>query len=133
MCIRDRGISGWTATKKVVKARTHGRMWSSQDTKAQRYTSQFRLFGDHLEGTFQSDDDDIDWGKPNSSSLNVLRVQKYLNNSRMKELARDNMPFMALEIHGLAEARLRTNLPHTKNMLEPVSYTHLTLPTNREV
>ena len=40
-----------------------------------------------------------------NSSLNVLRVQKYLNNSRMKELARDNMPFMGLEIHGLAEAK----------------------------
>ena len=25
---------------------------------------------------------------------------------------------MALEIHGLAEAKLRTNLPHTKNMIE---------------
>ena len=93
-------------------------MLCSQDSQPHQYTSQFRLFGDHLEGTFQSDDDDIDWGKANNSSLNVLRVQKYLNNTRMKELARDNMPFMALEIHGLAEAKLRTDLPHTKNMLE---------------
>ena len=112
------GKSAWQTTQKVVRARTFGRMLCSQDSQINRYTSQFRLFGDHLDGTFQSDDDDIDWGKANNSSLNVLRVQKYLNNSRMKELARDNMPFMALEIHGLAEAKLRTNLPHTKNMLE---------------
>ena len=43
----------------------------------------------------------------NELSLNVLRVKKYLNNTRMKELARDNMPFMALEIHGLEEVTLR--------------------------
>lgn len=110
--------SAWGTTQKVVRARTMGRMLCSQDSQGLRYTSQFRLFGDHLDGTFQSDNDDIDWGKANNSSLNVLRVEKYLNNSRMKELARDNMPFMALEIHGLAEAKLRTNLPHTKNMLE---------------
>lgn len=112
------GRSAWQTTQKVVRARTMGRMLMSQESKVDRYVSQFRLFGDHLEGTFQSDDEDIDWGKSNSSSLNVLRVQKYLNNSRMKELASDNMPFMALEIHGLAEAKLRTNLPHTKNMIE---------------
>ena len=117
--VQERGDkSAWDLTQTVVKARFLGRMMMSQDSKVDKYTSQFRLFGDHLDGTFQSDDEDIDWGKSNSSSLNVLRVQKYLNNSRMKELARDNMPFMALEIHGLAEAKLRTNLPHTKNMLE---------------
>ena len=111
--------SKWQSTQDVIKARTFGRMLCSQDSqKVDRYTSEYRLFGDHLDGTFQSEEEDIDWGKSNSSSLNVLRVQKYLNNSRMKELARDNMPFMALEIHGLAEAKLRTNLPHTKNMLE---------------
>jgi hypothetical protein len=38
--------------------------------------------------------------------LNVLRVQKYLDKSRMKELARDNMPFMGLDIHGLKEIDL---------------------------
>ena len=41
-----------------------------------------------------------------SQSLNVLRVQKYLDKSRMKELARDNMPFMGLDIHGLKEIEL---------------------------
>ena len=111
--------SKWQSTQDVIRARTFGRMLCSQEShKVDRYTSEYRLFGDHLDGTFQPEEEDIDWGKSNSSSLNVLRVQKYLNNSRMKELARDNMPFMALEIHGLAEAKLRTNLPHTKNMLE---------------
>jgi hypothetical protein len=33
-------------------------------------------------------------------------VQKYLDKSRMKELARDNMPFMGLDIHGLKEVEL---------------------------
>ena len=36
----------------------------------------------------------------------------------MKELARDNMPFMALEIHGLKEVTLRQDLPHTVSMLQ---------------
>ena len=56
--------------------------------------SDFRLFRERF-----TDDNEL--------SLNVLRVQKYLNNTRMKELARDNMPFMALEIHGLEEINLR--------------------------
>ena len=45
-----------------------------------------------------------------SQSLNVLRVQKYLDKTRMKELARDNMPFMGLDIHGLKEVDL-TQVP----------------------
>ena len=40
-------------------------------------------------------------------SLNMLRVQKYMNNTRMEELARDNMPFMGLDIHGLQELTLK--------------------------
>lgn len=72
-----------------------------------RFAAEFRLFDDFLANTFAEEVDDPDWGKANreSSSLNILRVKKYLNNSKMKELARDNMPFMALEIHGLAESR----------------------------
>ena len=71
-------------------------------------------------------------------SLNMLRVQKYMNNTRMEELARDNMPFMGLDIHGLQELTLKPvsiktnnffynvkylictfqNLPHTVNMIQ---------------
>ena len=63
-----------------------------------------------------------------------------MNNTRMEELARDNMPFMGLEIHGLEELTLKQvrnfnlhkifyfikcpkfyfifqNLPHTANMM----------------
>ena len=50
------------------------------------------------------------------NSLNVLRVKKYTNNSRLKQLARDNMPFMGLEIHGLEEIKLDPNMPHTSSM-----------------
>ena len=38
-------------------------------------------------------------------TLNQLRVEKYLDTSKFKQLAKDNMPFMALEIHGLQEVR----------------------------
>ena len=48
--------------------------------------------------------------------MNVLRVKKYTNNSRLKQLARDNMPFMGLEIHGLEEIKLDPNMPHTSSM-----------------
>ena len=34
----------------------------------------------------------------------------------MKELARDNMPFMGLEIHGLEDIKLAPDLPHTTGM-----------------
>ena len=50
------------------------------------------------------------------NSLNVLRVKKYTNNSRLKQLARDNMPFMGLDIHGLEEIKLDPNMPHTSSM-----------------
>ena len=33
-------------------------------------------------------------------TLNQLRVEKYLDTTKFKQLAKDNMPFMALEIHG---------------------------------
>ena len=46
----------------------------------------------------------------------MLRVKKYTNNSRLKQLARDNMPFMGLEIHGLEEIKLDPNMPHTSSM-----------------
>lgn len=36
----------------------------------------------------------------------------------MKELARDNMPFMGLEIHGLKEIEFEGDLPHTAVMLQ---------------
>ena len=48
--------------------------------------------------------------------MNVLRVKKFTNNSRLKQLARDNMPFMGLEIHGLEEIKLDPNMPHTSSM-----------------
>ncbi len=51
-----------------------------------------------------------------SGSLNLLRVQKYSNSGRLKQLAKDNMPFMGLEIHGLEEIRIEPGLPHTAAM-----------------
>ncbi len=67
----------------------------------------------------------------------MLKVKKYSNNARMEELAKDNMPFMGLEIHGLVsiviflicmvgngidfivlqeEYTLPPDLPHTSGM-----------------
>ncbi len=34
----------------------------------------------------------------------------------MEDLAKDNMPFMGLEIHGLEEYTLPSDLPHTSGM-----------------
>ena len=87
------GRSGWAATKYVIKSRQAGRAFAKPKKKVEN-ASDFRLFNERF-----TDDNEL--------SLNVLRVQKYLNNTRMKELARDNMPFMALEIHGLEEISLR--------------------------
>ena len=50
-------------------------------------------------------------------SLNQLRVEKYLDTTKYKQLAKDNMPFMALQIHGLQEVEISPDLPHSENML----------------
>ena len=77
----------------IFESRQIGRAFAGKRKKVEN-ASDFRLFRERF-----TDDNEL--------SLNVLRVQKYLNNTRMKELARDNMPFMALEIHGLEEINLR--------------------------
>ena len=50
-------------------------------------------------------------------TLNQLRVEKYLDTSKFKQLAKDNMPFMALEIHGLQEVKIAPGLPLSENMI----------------
>ena len=85
--------AGWASTKEVIKSRTRTRAFAGRSKKVEN-ASDFRLFSESF-----TDENEL--------SLNVLRVTKYLNNTRMKELARDNMPFMALEIHGLEEVTLR--------------------------
>ena len=85
--------TGWAATKTVIRSRQMGRMFMGKRKKKEN-AADFRLFREKF-----TDDNEL--------SLNSLRVQKYLNNTRMKELARDNMPFMALEIHGLQEVTLK--------------------------
>ena len=50
-------------------------------------------------------------------TLNQLRVEKYLDTSKFKQLAKDNMPFMALEIHGLQEVKITPGLPQSENMI----------------
>ena len=96
--------TGWGATKTVIRSRQMGRMFMGKRKKKEN-AADFRLFREKF-----TDDNEL--------SLNSLRVQKYLNNTRMKELASDNMPFMALEIHGLEEVTLKQDLPHTANMLQ---------------
>ena len=49
--------------------------------------------------------------------MNQLRVEKYLDTSKFKQLAKDNMPFMALEIHGLQEVKISPGLPLSENLL----------------
>lgn len=98
--------SGWSSTRSVIKKRVIGKAFA-KGHDAVEDSSHFRLFKEKF-----------DTSNDGESSLNVLRVRKYLNNTRMKELARDNMPFMALEIHGLEEITLSQNLPHTVNMVQ---------------
>ena len=50
-------------------------------------------------------------------TLNQLRVEKYLDTTKFKQLAKDNMPFMALEIHGLQEVNISPGLPLSENMI----------------
>ena len=50
-------------------------------------------------------------------TLNQLRVEKYLDTTKFKQLAKDNMPFMALEIHGLQEVKIAPGLPLSENMI----------------
>ena len=50
-------------------------------------------------------------------TLNQLRVEKYLDTTKFKQLAKDNMPFMALEIHGLQEVKISPGLPLSENLL----------------
>ena len=50
-------------------------------------------------------------------TLNQLRVEKYLDTTKFKQLAKDNMPFMALEIHGLQEVEIAPGLPLSENMI----------------
>ena len=40
----------------------------------------------------------------------------YLYYISFRKLAKDNMPFMSLEIHGLQEIQIDPNLPHSDNM-----------------
>ncbi len=47
-----------------------------------------------------------------------------------RKLARDNMPFMALEIHGLEEIRIRDDLPHSDSMVARYRYVHDDLPNS---
>ena len=50
-------------------------------------------------------------------TLNQLRVEKYLDTTKFKQLAKDNMPFMALEIHGLQEVKISPGLPLSENLI----------------
>ena len=89
----EKRTTGWMSTKTVIRSRQLGRAFMGKRKKKEN-ASDFRLFREKF-----TDENEL--------SLNSLRVQKYMNNTRMKELARDNMPFMALEIHGLEEITLK--------------------------
>ena len=55
--------------------------------------------------------------------LPKVRLLQYDERNRQKlpkkycrKLAKDNMPFMSLEIHGLQEIQIDPDLPHSDNM-----------------
>jgi hypothetical protein len=101
--------AGWASVHGTIKGRTVGKAFQQHSLEEDADYS-FRLFTEKLDGSDCCDESAVE-------SLNVLRVKKYMSNKRLKDLARDNMPFMGLEIHGLQEVALQPDLPHTSSML----------------
>ncbi len=104
--------TGWSSVRNAIDFRMRGKIFQQRELEDEGQYSSFRLFrsGGEPSGdmaTFASE----------KVSLNVLRVRKYSGaGSRMKQLARDNMPFMGLEVHGVEEVALPKDLPHTTAM-----------------
>ena len=40
-----------------------------------------------------------------------------MDTGKFKQLAKGNMPFMALQIHGVEDVEIKPDLPHSENML----------------
>ena len=99
------GSSGWSTVRTTVNTRARVRMFQTQELEDEAGHVPFRMF--QKKKPLASED-----------SLNVLRVKKYSNNAGLEELARDNMPFMGLQIHGLEETKIEPDLPHTNSMLQ---------------
>lgn len=96
--------SGWSSVRHIIQNRLRGKLFQQKELEDDSQYVSFRYFTEsHLENQ-------------STSSLNILKVKKYSNSTKMEKLARDNMPFMGLEIHGLEDIVLPKDLPHTITM-----------------
>lgn len=92
--------SGWSSVRNIIRNRRAGKLRHHPSIETEADYEQFRHFQPKP----------IDTNK-DASSLNVLRVNKYLNSTKLRRLAKDKMPFLGLEICGLDELNLPSNLP----------------------
>ena len=107
-------ISPWTSTREIVARRRIKRLEMNPDKIDKEMPDfnkiplpkyePFKIFREPQIGVGEK-------------TLNQLRVEKYLDTTKFKQLAKDNMPFMALEIHGLQEVKIAPGLPLSENMI----------------
>ena len=106
--------SGWATTREIVARRRIKRLEVNPDKMERKMPDfsqlplpeykPFKIFREPQIGVGEK-------------TLNQLRVEKYLDTTKFKQLAKDNMPFMALEIHGLQEVEIAPGLPLSENMM----------------
>ena len=106
--------SGWASTREIVARRKMKRLEVNPDRIERQMPDfsqvplpeykPFKIFTEPQIGVGEK-------------TLNQLRVEKYLDTTKFKQLAKDNMPFMALEIHGLQEVEIAAGLPLSENMI----------------
>ena len=112
--IKEDITSPWTSTKEIVARRRIKRLEMNPDKIEKEMPDfnkiplpkyePFKIFREPQIGAGEK-------------TLNQLRVEKYLDTTKFKQLAKDNMPFMALEIHGLQEVKIAPGLPLSENMI----------------
>ena len=107
-------LSGWASTREIIARRRIKRLEVNPDRMERQMPDfsqiplpeykPFKIFREPQIGVGEK-------------TLNQLRVEKYLDTTKFKQLAKDNMPFMALEIHGLQEVEIAAGLPLSENMI----------------
>ncbi|TRY69494.1 hypothetical protein TCAL_10757 [Tigriopus californicus] len=99
--------SGWSSVRNIIRNRRAGKLRHHPSMDSDAGYEQFR----HFHHTSANANEE-------TSSLNVLRVTKYFNSSKLRRFAKDKMPFLGLEICGLQELDLHTNLPLPSSFIQ---------------
>ena len=106
--------TGWATTREIVARRRIKRLEVNPDRIERKMPDFSRLPLPEYKPFKIFREPQIGVGE---KTLNQLRVEKYLDTTKFKQLAKDNMPFMALEIHGLQEVEIAPGLPLSENMI----------------